>query len=106
MENVVMIQCVGSRNKEIPNCSRVCCQQAIKIAIAIKEINPDINIFILHKDIRTYAFLEDYYRKAREMGIHFVRYKEDEEPKAEQSEGRIQVTVKDLTLGKRDNILP
>ena len=105
-KNVVMIQCVGSRNKENPNCSRVCCQQAIKNAIAIKEINPDINIFILHKDIRTYAFLEDYYRKAREMGIHFVRYKEDEEPKAEQSEGRIQVTVKDLTLGREITFFP
>jgi len=105
-KNVVMIQCVGSRNKENPNCSRVCCQQAIKNAIAIKEINPDTNIFILHRDIRTYAFLEDYYRKAREMGIHFVRYKEDEEPKVEQSEGGIQVTVKDLTLGREITFNP
>ena len=99
-KNVVMIQCVGSRNIDNPNCSRVCCQQAIKNAIALKEINPNINIFILHRDIRTYAFLEDYYRKAREMGIHFMRYKEDEEPKVEQSEREIQVTVKDLTLGR------
>ncbi|MGM0382986.1 MAG: FAD-dependent oxidoreductase [Thermodesulfobacteriota bacterium] len=99
-KNVVMIQCVGSRNKENPNCSRVCCQQAIKNAIAIKEMNPDANIFILHRDIRTYAFLEDYYRKAREMGIHFVRYKEDEEPEVKQSGEGIQVTVKDLTLGR------
>jgi heterodisulfide reductase subunit A len=105
-KNVVMIQCVGSRNKENPNCSRVCCQQAIKNGIAIKEINPDINIFILHRDIRTYAFLEDYYRKAREMGIHFLRYKEDEEPKVEQSEGGIQVTVKDLTLGREITFNP
>jgi len=105
-KNVVMIQCVGSRNKENPNCSRVCCQQAIKNAIAIKEISPDTNIFILHRDIRTYAFLEDYYRKAREMGIHFVRYKEDEEPKVEQSEGGIQVTVKDLTLGREITFNP
>jgi heterodisulfide reductase subunit A-like polyferredoxin len=105
-KNVVMIQCVGSRNKENPNCSRVCCQQAIKNAIAVKEINPDTNIFILHRDIRTYAFLEDYYRKAREMGIHFVRYKEDEEPKVEQSEGGIHVTVKDLTLGREITFNP
>jgi len=105
-KNVVMIQCVGSRNKENPNCSRVCCQQAIKNAIAIKEIHPDINIFILHKDIRTYGFLEDYYRKAREMGIHFVRFKEDEEPTVEQSDGRIQVTVKDLTLGREITVNP
>jgi heterodisulfide reductase subunit A len=105
-KNVVMIQCVGSRNKENPNCSRVCCQQAVKNATAIKQINPDTNIFILHRDIRTYGFLEDYYRKAREMGVHFLRYNEGEEPKVEQAEEGIQVTVKDLTLGREITIRP
>ncbi|GAG06217.1 unnamed protein product, partial [marine sediment metagenome] len=105
-KNVVMIQCVGSRNQENPNCSRVCCQQAIKNAIAIKEINPDINIFILYRDIRTYGFLEDFYRKAREMGIHFLRYREDEEPTVEQEEGKIQITFKDLTLGREIKMSP
>jgi len=105
-KNVVMIQCVGSRNQENPNCSRVCCQQAIKNAIAIKEINPDINIFILYRDIRTYGFLEDFYRKAREMGIHFLRYREDEEPTVEQEEAKIQVTFKDLTLGREIKMSP
>ena len=105
-ENVVMIQCVGSRNQANPNCSRVCCQQAIKNAIAVKEINPDVNIFILHRDIRTYGFAEDYYRKAREMGIHFLRYKEDEEPAAEQVGETIHITFKDLTLGREIAISP
>jgi heterodisulfide reductase subunit A-like polyferredoxin len=105
-KNVVMIQCVGSRNQENLNCSRVCCQQAIKNAIAIKEINPDTNIFILHRDIRTYGFLEDFYRKAREMGIHFLRYREDEKPIVEQVEEKIQVTFKDLTLGREIKFNP
>ena len=105
-KNVVMIQCVGSRNAANPNCSRVCCQQAIKNAISIKEINPDVNVFILHRDIRTYGFAEDFYRKAREMGIHFLRYKEDEEPRVEQVEGRILVIFKDLTLGREITINP
>ena len=105
-KNVVMIQCVGSRNEENPNCSRVCCQEAIKNALALKEINPDINIFILHRDIRTYGFQEDYYRKSREMGIHFSRYQEDEKPLVEQVEGKLQVTFKDLTLGRAIKMNP
>jgi len=99
-KNVVMIQCVGSRNEENPNCSRICCQQAIKNALAIKERNPNTNVFILHRDIRTYGFLEDYYRKSREVGIHYLRFPEDEKPLVEQVNGNLHVTFKDLTLGR------
>jgi heterodisulfide reductase subunit A-like polyferredoxin len=105
-QSVVMIQCVGSRNDANPNCSRVCCQQAIKNAIAIKQINPDANIYVLHRDIRTYGFAEDFYRKARQMGIHFLRYREDEDPVVEQIQGGIHVTFKDHTLGRAVTISP
>jgi len=105
-KNVVMIQCVGSRNDANPNCSRVCCGQAVKNAISIKEISPDVNIFILHRDMRTYGFAEDFYRKAREMGIHFIRYEEDERPRVEEIQGKIQVTFRDLTLGREITISP
>ncbi len=105
-QNIVMIQCVGSRNAENPNCSRVCCQQAIKNALALKELNPENNIYILYRDIRTYGFAEDYYRKARELGVHFMRFKEHEEPKVEQVDGRIQVSFRDLTLMRDVTILP
>ena len=104
--SVVMIQCVGSRNDENPNCSRVCCQQAIKNAIAIKEINPDANIYVLHRDIRAYGFAEDFYRTAREMGVHFLRYKEDEDPTVEEAGGRIRVTFQDRTLGSEITVHP
>ncbi len=59
LSDVVMIQCVGSRNDEFQLCSRVCCQSAVKNAIKIKELNLEINVFILYRDIRTYGFLED-----------------------------------------------
>jgi len=104
--NIVMIQCVGSRNVENPNCSRVCCQQAIKNAIALKEINPTNNIYILYRDIRTYGFAEDYYRKARELGVHFLRFKEHEEPKVEEVDARVQVSFRDTTLGRNVIINP
>jgi heterodisulfide reductase subunit A-like polyferredoxin len=105
-KNVVMIQCVGSRNEENPNCSRICCQQAIKNALAIKERNPNTNVFILHRDIRTYGFLEDYYRKSREVGIHYLRFPEGEQPLVEEANGNLSVTLKDLTLGREMRLNP
>jgi heterodisulfide reductase subunit A len=103
---VVMIQCVGSRTEANPNCSRVCCQQAIKNAIAVKEINPGANIYVLHKDIRAYGFAEDFYREARDMGIRFLRYQEDNDPVVEEVQGRIQVSFQDYTLGREITVSP
>ncbi len=90
--SVVMIQCVGSRNEERPYCSRVCCQQAIKNALKIKEKDPEAEIYILYRDIRTYGFREDYYRQAREAGVIFIRYDVDKKPevRSQKSEVRSQ----------------
>ena len=71
LDSVVMIQCVGSRNEENQNCSRICCQNAVKNALAIKKLNPDTMVFVLYRDIRTYGLLEDYYTEAREAGRDF-----------------------------------
>ncbi|OGL45396.1 MAG: hypothetical protein A2W05_08960, partial [Candidatus Schekmanbacteria bacterium RBG_16_38_10] len=79
-KEIVMIQCAGSRNNERPYCSRVCCTEAIKNALKIKEINPEARIAILYRDIRTYGLKEGYYTKAREMGILFIRYEKEKPP--------------------------
>jgi heterodisulfide reductase subunit A2 len=100
LDRVVMIQCVGSRNDENPNCSRVCCQTAVKNAIHIKEINPDAQVFILYRDIRTYGLLEDYYKEAREKGVIFSRFTPDNPPLVEASEEGVLVTFKDHVLGR------
>jgi heterodisulfide reductase subunit A len=97
--SVVMIQCVGSRNDESPNCSRVCCSEAIKNALRIKELSPDTQIFILYRDIRTYGFREEFYREASEKGIIFIRYEEESPPEVETSEG-LKVRVKEPLLEK------
>ncbi|RPH51939.1 MAG: FAD-binding protein [Desulfobacteraceae bacterium] len=101
LESVVMIQCIGSRNEENPNCSRVCCQSAIKNAIHIKELNPDANIYILYRDIRMYGLLEDYYTEARRKGIFFFRYTTDDMPVAESNDYGLMVTFRDHVLGRR-----
>lgn len=75
-----MIQCIGSRNEEHPYCSRICCSEAIKNAIKIKEISPDSDVIILYRDIRTYGLKEKYYGLAREKGIIFIRFDENNPP--------------------------
>ncbi len=80
-KNVVMINCVGARVPERPYCSRFCCLTAIKNAVLIKENDPEANVWILHRDLMTYGVeFEDYYRKAMQMGVRFVRYSLDSLP--------------------------
>jgi heterodisulfide reductase subunit A-like polyferredoxin len=91
-KNIVMIQCVGSRNSEREYCSRICCSVAIKNALKIKDQSPDANIFVLYRDIRTYGFRELYYKKAREKGVVFIRYNQ-ETPPVVSDNGGLLVTV-------------
>ncbi len=86
-KTAVMIQCVGSRDEEHPYCSRVCCAEAVKNAIILKERFPDSMIFILYRDLRTTGLLERFYEKAREMGVIFLRYDLDNKPVVGWEEG-------------------
>ena len=92
-KTVVMIQCVGSRNETRPNCSRICCSQAVKNALKIKEASPETEIYVLYKDIRTYGFREDYYREAAEKGVLFMAFDDEHEPKASPEKERLTVTA-------------
>jgi heterodisulfide reductase subunit A len=103
-DQIVMIQCVGSRTPDNPNCSRICCQAAIKNALRLKEANPDAQIFILNRDIRTFGFQEDYYRKAREMGVIFVRYEFENKPQVAEDGDKVKVTFRDSILEKNIEI--
>ncbi len=100
LNTVVMIQCVGSRDEERPYCSRVCCSQAIKNALKLKELNPKINIYILYRDIRSYGIKELYYKKAREEGVIFIRYEEESKPEVRNDDGKLNIKVKDLILNR------
>ncbi len=77
---VVMIQCVGSRGEDLSYCSRVCCGQALKNSLRLKKLRPELGITVLYRDMRAYGFLEDDYRAAREAGVIFVRYHEEKKP--------------------------
>ncbi|MCK5837572.1 MAG: CoB--CoM heterodisulfide reductase iron-sulfur subunit A family protein, partial [Desulfobacula sp.] len=104
-EVLVMIQCVGSRNEERNYCSRVCCGHAVKNALKLKQLNPEMRIYVLFRDMRTYGFREDSYREAMEQGVQFIRYTPEDAPTVEETKegGKdvIRVTVPDPILGQR-----
>lgn len=94
----VFIQCVGSREPERPYCSKVCCTHSIKSAISMKKNNPEMQIYILYRDIRTYGQREELYQEARNLGIVFIRYNVDEKPKVTKDGSELNVRVKDHIL--------
>ena len=99
LKTVVMIQCVGSRDPKHDYCSRVCCSNAIKNAIRLKELSPGTNLYVLYRDIRTYGLKERRYRQAREMGVVFVRFDTDTPPIVHRDGGGLTVRAGDDLLG-------
>ena len=99
-ESVAFIQCVGSRTPERPYCSRLCCTHSLKSALNLKERNPDMNVYIIYRDIRSYGFREELYKKAREKGVIFMRYNlEDNMPDVSAAtDGTLCVKLRDHVL--------
>jgi heterodisulfide reductase subunit A len=106
LRQVVMIQCVGARNEERPYCSRICCGEAIKNALRLKELNKKVEILIFYRDIRTYGFHEDYYALARERGIIFIRFDPERNPKLEIRGENLSLTYYDSVLGMEGEMNP
>ena len=106
IQSVVMIQCVGSRNEAFPYCSRVCCSAAVKNAIALKEANPDMQVVILYRDLRTFGFKELYYLEARRKGVLFFRFIPEESPVVYDDNGKLVVDFTDRSSHQEFKILP
>jgi heterodisulfide reductase subunit A len=99
-KTIAMINCVESRDDTKEYCSRVCCSEAVKNALKLKELNPDTNIYILYRDMRTYAFREKYYDQAREQGIIFMRYDPETKPRLEKKDGNLSLYLHDSALNQ------
>ncbi len=102
--SVTFIQCVGSREPERPYCSKVCCTHSIKAALRFKEMNPETQVYILYRDIRTYGQREELYHEARRKGVVFVHYDLENKPSVEQSGDKLEVRARDHIL-QRELIL-
>ena len=94
----VFVQCVGSRIEERPYCSKVCCTRSIKSALELKALNPDMDIFILYRDLRSYGLREDLYREAREKGIKFIRYNNESAIAVSKAANGLRVEFTDRVL--------
>jgi heterodisulfide reductase subunit A len=94
----VFVQCVGSRIEERPYCSKVCCTRSVKSALELKALTPEMDIFILYRDLRTYGLREDLYRQAREQGIKFIRYNTERGIAVNQAENGLKVEFNDRVL--------
>jgi heterodisulfide reductase subunit A len=96
---VAFIQCVGSRTAERPYCSKVCCSHSVESALKLKELNPEMEVYILFRDMRTYGEREILYEEARDQGVVFIRYLQANPPKVEEgAAGRIKITILDHIL--------
>ncbi len=89
-QNVIMIQCVGSRNRERVYCSRICCMTAIKNSILIKERNSTTKVFILYRDLMCHGVEnEEYLRRAKQLGVRFIKFSEKMPPEVESNNVRV-----------------
>ena len=104
-ETLVMIQCVGCRNEDRDYCARICCGHAIKNALKLKEKNPEMDIYVLFRDMRTYGFREDQYREASNKDVKFIRWEPEDSPQVEAVEegGKsvLRVAITDPILGQK-----
>jgi heterodisulfide reductase subunit A len=106
-KSAVFIQCVGSREPQRPYCSKICCSYAVRTALDLKAKNPEMEIYILYREMRTFGTIEELYKEARARGIIFIRYSLDNKPVVQEtSGGGLEVTVIDHILGRPVTIAP
>lgn len=103
LKDVVVIQCVGSREEGRMYCSRICCTKAVKNALELKKVKKGTNVFVAYRDIRTYGFREKYYTRLRDEGAVFMRYSPDKKPVVEKidpadPDSKLRVTMFDPIL--------
>ena len=98
IETAAFIQCVGSRDANHPYCSKVCCTHTVISALELKKRNPDMAVVVLYRDIRTYGTREVLYRKAREQGVMFFRYRPEAKPVVTASGDGLDIEFHDPVL--------
>jgi heterodisulfide reductase subunit A2 len=100
-QQAAFIQCVGSREPQRPYCSRLCCTHSVESALALKKLNPEMDVFVLYRDLRTYGEKELLYKEAREQGVMFIRFDLNSKPQVEQTaDGKLKLTITDPILDR------
>lgn len=103
---ILFVQCVGSRIPERPYCSKVCCTHSIKNALQLKKLKPEMDVYILYRDMRSYGLREDLYRQAREKGVVFIRYNTDQGLEVCLDGNDLKVRFSDTVIRRKMEITP
>ncbi len=101
--SVVFIQCVGPAEKY---CARTCCTTALKQALKLKELDPNAQVTVLYKDIRTFGFKERLYTQARAQGVLFVRYDHEHKPQLKIDHSQLSIEMWEPMLGRAMTLSP
>jgi heterodisulfide reductase subunit A len=104
LTSIVMIQCVDSREEPRNYCSRICCANALKHALRLKEMNPELRIYILYRDMMTYGFYETFYTRARKANVTFIQYQTNAKPQVETDQENVRVSVHDALIERQIQI--
>ena len=106
LKQVAIIQCVGARNEKRKYCSRICCGEALKNALKIKELNENTDVVVFYRDLRAYGFREDYYLQARDKGVLFIQYEPENKPEIDLQRESLSLTFYDSILNMKGELNP
>lgn len=99
VKNVVMINCVNSKN-ESRGCCNIGCPISVKNALALKKLNKDIRIHILYRDLSMVKEEHFHLDEAKAAGIKFIRYPDAHYPEFKKEQGHFVISVYDILLGR------
>ena len=104
-DSLAIILCIGPADKY---CARICCTTALKNAVVLKRLNPAAQITVIYKDIRTYGFKERLYTQARELGVLFIQYDDENQPEVtvEHGSSDVRVSIWESILGRELTLDP
>ncbi|MCK4748950.1 MAG: hydrogenase iron-sulfur subunit, partial [Bacteroidales bacterium] len=96
---VTFILCAGSRDEtHLPYCSAYCCTAALKQALYVREKNPDAQVYIVYRDIRTSGFQEEFYKKVQEDDSIF--FTKGTITSVTPGDGSIRTSIEESLLGE------
>jgi heterodisulfide reductase subunit A2 len=99
VRDVVVINCVGSKNDERGCCS-IGCHVSVKNALILKGLNPEIRVHILYRDLSMVKDEQIHLQAAKQSGIKFIRFPDNDYPQVMSENGSLSVRVQDILLGR------
>jgi len=97
-QNVVIINCVGSKNEK-QGCCNLGCPVSVKNALTLKNHNPERKVHVLYRDLSMVR--EEHFQldAAKAAGVKFIRFPDNRYPEVTKEGDQIKVKVYDILIG-------